>query len=81
MLLSFSFGSKKRDLGDKLRNGEGSKNHRENSDGTSSLPDNVFSEDFNSPECAKILINLFKKYIIAGKRTLRAPQRYEKFSN
>ena len=53
-------GSKKRDLGDKSRNGEDSKKHRENRDTASSLPHDVFSDDFYSPECAKILINCLK---------------------
>ena len=41
-------------------NGEDSKKHRENSDSASLLPDDVFSDGFNSPECAKILINCLK---------------------
>ena len=55
--MSFFLGSKKRDLSDKSRNGEDSKKHRENSDNSSSLPDDVSSDGFSSPECAKILIN------------------------
>ena len=58
--MSFFLGSEKRDLSDKSRNGEDSKKHRENSDSASSLPDDVFSEGFNSPECAKVLINCLK---------------------
>ena len=54
--MSFFLGSTKRDLGDKSRNVEDSKKHRENSDSTNSLPDDVFSDDFNPPECGKILI-------------------------
>ena len=54
--VSFFLGSTKRDLGDKSRNVEDSKKHRENSDSTNSLPDDVFSDDFNPPECGKILI-------------------------
>ena len=58
--MSFFLGSEKRDLSDKSRNGEDSKKHRENSDSASSLPDDVFSEGFDSPECGKILINCLK---------------------
>ena len=58
--MSVFLGSKKRDLSDKSRNGGDSKKHKENSDSASSLPDNVFSDGFNSPECAKILINCLK---------------------
>ena len=50
--MSFFLGSKKRDLSDKSKNGEDSKKHRENK----SLPDDVFSDSFKSPECTKILI-------------------------
>ena len=56
----FFLGSKKRDLSNKSPNGEDSKKHRENSDSANSLPDDVFSDGFNSPECAKILINCLK---------------------
>ena len=58
--MSFFLGSKKRNFSDKSRNGEDNKKHRENSDSSSSLPDDVFSDGFNSPECAKILINCVK---------------------
>ena len=60
MKYEFFFASKKRDLSDKSRNGEDSKKHRENSDSASSLPDDTFSDGFNSPECPKILINCLK---------------------
>ena len=56
----FFLGSNKRELSDKSRNSEDSKKHRENSNSTSSLPDDVFSDGFNSPECTKILINCLK---------------------
>ena len=56
----FFLGSNKRELSDKSRNGEDSKKHRENSNSASSLPDDVFSDGFNSPECTKILINCLK---------------------
>ena len=56
----FFLGSNKRELSDKSRNGEDSKKHRENSKSASSLPDDVFSDGFNSPECTKILINCLK---------------------
>ena len=36
------------------------KKRRENSDSTTSLPDDVFSDGFSSPECAKILDNSLK---------------------
>ena len=48
------------DLNDKLRNGEDSKKHWENSDSASSLPNEIFSDSFCSPQCAKILINCLK---------------------
>ena len=57
--MSFSLGSKKRDLIDKSRNGEDRKNTG-NSGSASSLPDYVFSDGFSSPECAKILVNCLK---------------------
>ena len=56
----FFLGSKKRDLSDKSRNGEDSRKHRDNSDNDSSLPHDAFSDGFNSPECAEILINCLK---------------------
>ena len=74
----FFLGSKKRDLSDKSRNGEDSKKHRENSDSASLLLDDVLSDGFNSPECAK---KLFKKCRVASKRTFCVPQGYQKFSN
>ena len=55
--MSLFLGSKKRDLSDKSRNGENSKENKENSDSASSLPDDAFSDGFNLPECAKVLIN------------------------
>ena len=58
--MSFFLGSKKRDLSGKSWNGEDSKKHRDNSDSGSSLPHDAFSDGFNSPECAKILINCLK---------------------
>ena len=48
--MSFFPGSKKRDLIGKSQNGE-------NSDSAGSLPDDVCSDSFNSPECAKVFIN------------------------
>ena len=62
----FLLGCKKRDLSNKSPNGEDSKKHRENSASFSSLPD-VFSDGFNSPECAKILINCLKSIELQGK--------------
>ena len=52
--MSIFLGSKKKDLIDKTRNGEGSKKHREKSDSS------VFSDGFHSPEFAKILVNCLK---------------------
>ena len=69
--MSFFFGSKKRDLIDKSRNGEDSKKHRENSDSASSLPDDVFNDSLNSPECAKILNNCLKSIELQGKKILK----------
>ena len=39
--MSFFFKSKERDLSDKSRNGEDSRNHRKNTDSASSFPDDV----------------------------------------
>ena len=58
--MSFSLGSKRKNLSDKSRNGEDSKKHRETSASASSLPDNVFSDSFNSPEWIQILFNCLK---------------------
>ena len=54
--MGFFLGSKKRDLVRDLINHEMLKivKNRENSDSASSLPDDVLSDGFNSPECAKI---------------------------
>ena len=49
-------GNCERDLSDKSQNDKDSEKHRENSDSASLLPDDVFIDGFNSPECAKILI-------------------------
>ena len=49
-----------RDLSDKSQNDKDSEKHRENSDSASLWPDDVFIDGFNSPECAKILINCLK---------------------
>ena len=48
--MTFFFGNKKRDLSDKSRDGEDSKKLREQSDSLSSLSDEVFADDLNSPE-------------------------------
>ena len=45
--MSFFLGSIKRDLSDKLRDGEDSKKMKE-SDSLSSLPEDVFPDDLNS---------------------------------
>ena len=59
--MSIFLGSKKKDLIDKTRNGEGSKKHREKSDSSQSVLDSsVFSDGFHSPEFAKILVNCLK---------------------
>ena len=54
--ISFFLGKKKSDLSDKSRNGEDSKKLREQSDSLSSLSDEVFADDLNSPELAKLLV-------------------------
>ena len=69
--MSFFFGSKKRDLINKSQNGEDSKKHRENSDSASSLPDDVFNDSLNSPECAKILNNCLKGIELQGEKILK----------
>ena len=58
--MSFFLGSKNKDLSDKSRNGGASKKLIENSDNVGSLTDDVFSDNFNSPECAKVLVNYLK---------------------
>ena len=59
VIKSFSLGSKKRDLSDKSRDGEGSKKLKE-SDSLSSLPDEVLSDGLKSPELAKLLASCLK---------------------
>ena len=54
--MSFFLGNKKRDLSDKSRDGEDSKKLREQSDSLSSLSNEVFTDDLNSPELAKLLV-------------------------
>ena len=51
-------GSKKRDLSDKSQSGDERKKVRE--DRMSDLPDDVFEDGFNSPGCAKILVNCMR---------------------
>ena len=51
-------GSKKRDLSDKSQSGDERKKVREES--MSDLPDDVFEDGFNSPGCAKILVNCMR---------------------
>ena len=58
--MSFFLGNKKRDLSDKSRNGEDAKKVKENAESTGSLSDEVFSDGFNSPECAKVLMNCLR---------------------
>ena len=57
--MSFFLGNKKRDLSDKSRDGEDSKKLRERSDSLSSLSNEVFTDDLNSPELAKLLVCSF----------------------
>ena len=57
--MRFFLGSKKRDLSDKLRDGEHSKKVKE-SYKLSSLPGKVFPDRLNSPELAKLLLNCLK---------------------
>ena len=57
--MSFFWGSKKRDLSDKSRDGEDSEKVKE-SDSLSSVPDQVFSDGLNSWELAKVLVNCLK---------------------
>ena len=54
----FGMGSKKRDLSDKSQSGDERKKVRE--DSMSDLPDDVFEDGFNSPGCAKILVNCMR---------------------
>ena len=54
--MSFFLGNKKRDLSEKSRDAEDSKQRREQSDSLSSLPDVVFADGLNSPELAKLLV-------------------------
>ena len=55
-------GSKKRGLSDgsESRNGEDSKNVREDHDNVNSIPDDVFADYLNFPGCAKIFFNCLK---------------------
>ena len=71
--------SKKRGLSDKSQNGEDSKKQRENNVSASSLPNTVFGDRYNSPECAKILVN-FLKSIELQRYKDKTLQRYRKFS-
>ena len=71
--------SKKRGLSDKSQNGEDSKKQRENNVSASSLPNAVFGDRYNSPECAKILVN-FLKSIELQRYKDKTLQRYRKFS-
>ena len=57
--MSLFLGNKKRDLSDKLRDGEDSNNVKEN-DSLSSLPQQHPFSSFNSPELAKLLVNCLK---------------------
>ena len=52
--------SKKRGLSDKSQNGEDSKKKTENNVSASSLPNAVFGDGYNLPECAKLLVNFLK---------------------
>ena len=54
----FGMGNKKRDLSDKSQSGDEWEKVRE--DSMSDLPDDVFEDGFNSPECAKILVNCMR---------------------
>ena len=54
----FGMGSKKRDLSDKSQSGDERKKVRE--DSMSDLPDDIFEDGFNSPGCAKILVNCMR---------------------
>ena len=53
----------------------------ENSDSASSVPDDVFSDGFNSLECVEILINCLKSIQLQVKKTFCAPRGQQKFSN
>ena len=63
----FQRGTKKRDLSDKSETGEDQKKVREGSldcsqiSQTSDIPDDIFTESLNSPDCAAILFNFLKK--------------------
>ena len=79
--MSFFLGSKNKDLSDKSRNGGASKKLRENSDNASSLPDDVFSDNFNSPECAKMLVNCLKSIKLRVKELFVLYEDTKNFSN
>ena len=62
----FQRGTKKRDLSDKSETGEDPKKIRESSLDcnqiiqTSDIPDYIFDESLNSPDCVAILLNCLK---------------------
>ena len=62
----FQRGTKKRDLSDKSETGEDPKKVREGSldcsqiSQTSDIPDDIFTESLNSPDCVAILFNCLK---------------------
>ena len=58
--MSFFLGNKKRDLSGKSRDDEDKKKLREQIDCLSSLSDEVFADDLNSPELAKLLACLLR---------------------
>ena len=70
--MGFFLGIQIRDLFDKLRNGEYSKKLIE-SDNLSSLTNEVSSDGLNSPELAKLLCKLFKKYREPSKGAFHIP--------
>ena len=57
--MSFYLGSNRRDFSDKSRDGENWKKVKE-SNSLSSPPEEVFSNGFNSPELANLLVNFLK---------------------
>ena len=60
--MSFFLGGKKRDLSDgsKSRDGDDSKEVKEQYESINSMPDDVFTDGLSSPNCVKMLINCLR---------------------
>ena len=66
-------------MSDKSRKGKDGKNIKENSESPGSLSDEVFSDGLNSPECAKVVVqilrnieNLVKELLVWNEETKNA---------